>query len=105
MTTNYQRALDIAADTETIDPESLGVLVASLYEAGLLMPDLPTPARRKYPIPGVFIETDKHGADICLCDEYGNPEADTMILLPHPGLKTVALYLLAAAQHAERIQE
>ena len=100
MTTNYQRALDIADHIADVG-ESTHELVKQLHTAGLLMPDLPTPVRENCPIPGVFIETDDHGAAMCLCDEYGSPELDTMILLPRPDLKTVALYLLAAAGHTE----
>lgn len=44
MTTNYQRALDLADHIAEVD-ESHRELVKQLHDAGLLAPDLPEPTR------------------------------------------------------------
>lgn len=107
MTSNYQRALELADHIADVD-ESPRELVKQLHQNGLLMPDLPKPTiasikgyHRNHPwaewdIGDWVVGVNKHGG--IWTREDNNPLSETVLTDEARG---IALALLAAANYAE----
>lgn len=115
MTSNYQRALDLANHIAEVD-ETPRELVKQLHQYGLLAPDLPAPMQRWeaertggtsgsrwY---GYEDDGNDNGSVMYSPHRYidtypGEVWVDGDVLLSPEGARAYALALLAAANHAE----
>lgn len=102
MTTNIDRAAEVIAESITRDSAPAHEIVADLEHDGLIMPDLPDKEQDgKWKVAGKHLpisHTSTAGNQVTLRTSYGWWHTD------RDEARSLALALLAAANHAERNQ-